>query len=111
PLGVGKRSVNIQQIQTIIAQITSVLSEQFKTFVHQAISSLNDRQKLNELIKENIVLIKATITGLAQQLSTVIPSVLSAQATEVLSQLQSVLVFWTSGLAGSLGPVMGPFSG
>jgi hypothetical protein len=107
--GLGKRSVDIQQAQTIIAQTISKLVQKFKTFAHQAVSSWNDPQKLNQLIQDNIADIKSAVAQLAHQLSSLIPSTISTEVTQVLALLQSVLVFWTSGLGGSLGPVIGPF--
>jgi hypothetical protein len=109
PFGIGKRSVNIQQAKEIIAQTVSTLIEKFKTFARQAITLVNDRQKLTEFVKSNIADIKATVANLAQQLSQLIPSAITTEITQVLAMLQSVLVFWTSGLGGSLGPVIGPF--
>ncbi|UJR37062.1 hypothetical protein I4U23_029767 [Adineta vaga] len=106
---IGKRSVEIQQAQTLIAQTVSTLIATFKTFAQQAVASLNDRQKFSELVKENIAFIKTTVAALAQQLSQLIPSAIATEISEVLAMLQSVLVFWTSGLAGSLGPVLGAF--
>jgi hypothetical protein len=105
----GKRSVDIQQAHAIVAQTVSTLIQKFKTFAHQAVTLLNDRQKLVELVKNSIADIKATVANLAQQLSQVIPSAITTEVTEVLAMLQSTLVFWTSGLGGSLGPVIGAF--
>jgi hypothetical protein len=107
--GLGKRSVDIQQAQAIIAQTISTLVQKFKTFAHQAVSSLNNPQKLNQLIQDNIADIKAAVAQLAHQLTSLIPSTISTEVTQVLALLQSALVFWTSGLGGSLGPVIGPF--
>jgi len=107
--GIGKRSVDIQQAQTIISQTVSTLIQKFKTFARQAVSSWNDRQKLNQLVQDNIADIKSTVTHLAQQLSQLIPSTITNEVTQILALLQSTLVYWTSGLGGSLGPVIGPF--
>ncbi|CAF1243907.1 unnamed protein product [Adineta ricciae] len=104
---VGKRSVNIQQAQELIAQSVSTLVQQFKTFAKQAIATFNDRQKFVELVKENIAVIKTTVAALAQQLAQIIPAEITNEISEGLALLQSVLLFWTSGLAGSLGPVIG----
>jgi hypothetical protein len=111
PLGIGKRSVSIEQAQTIIVETISTLVQKFKTFATQAVAAaVNDRQKLVELVKNTIADIKATVAQLAQQLSQLIPSAIANEVTEILALLQSTLVFWTSGLGGSLGPVIGPFS-
>ncbi|CAF0850465.1 unnamed protein product [Adineta ricciae] len=104
---VGKRSVNIQQAQELIAQSVSTLVQQFKTFAKQVIATFNDRQKFAELVKENVAVIKTTVAALAQQLAEIIPAEITNEISEGLALLQSVLVFWTSGLAGSLGPVLG----
>jgi hypothetical protein len=104
----GKRSVEIQQAQAIIAQTIPTLIQKFKTFAKQAVALLNDRQKLNQLVKDNIAEIKAIVGNLAQQLSQLIPSAIITEVSEVLAILQSVLVFLTSGLGGSLGPVLLP---
>jgi hypothetical protein len=109
PLGVGKRSVSLDQVQAILAPAAAALIEKFKGFVHQALSLLNNRPQLAQLVQSLIADIKATVAGLAQQLSQVIPSAITNQVSQALAALQSVLVFWTSGLAGSLGPVIGPF--
>ena len=109
PLGVGKRSVSFDQVQAILQSAASGLTEKFKTFVHQAASLLNNRPQLTQLVQTLIADIKATVAGLAQELSQVIPSAITNQVSQALAALQSVLVFWTSGLAGSLGPVIGPF--
>jgi len=105
----GKRSVDIQQAQAIVTQTVSTLIQKFKNFAHQAVASWNDREKLNQLVKDAIADIKATVAHLAQQLSQIIPTAITNEVSEVLAMLQSVLTFWTSGLAGSLGPVIGPF--
>jgi hypothetical protein len=104
----GKRSVETQQAQAIIAQTVPTLVQKFKTFAKQAVALLNDRQKLNQLVKDNIAEIKAIVGNLAQQLSQLIPSAIITEVSEVLAILQSVLVFLTSGLGGSLGPVLLP---
>jgi len=109
PLGIGKRSVDIQQAQAIVAQTVSTLIEKFKTFAHQVSASLNDRQKLTQLIQATIADIKSSVAHLAQQLSQLIPSAITNEVAQALALIQSTLVFWTSGLAGSLGPVIGPF--
>jgi hypothetical protein len=110
PLGIGKRSAEIQQAEQTIAQAISTLIEKFKAFAHQAVTvAMVDKQKLVELIKANIADIKAIVANLAKQLSTLIPSTIVNEVSHVLAALQSVLVFWTSGLGGSLGPVIGPF--
>jgi len=90
-------------------QTISTLVQQFQTFVHQALSSLADKQKLATLIKTTIANIKVTIGQLAEKLAVLIPSEIAAQVDQVLGNLQSMLIFYTSGLAGSLGPVIGPF--
>jgi hypothetical protein len=111
PLGIGKRSVSIEQAQTIIVQTISTLVQKFKTFATQAVAAaVNDKQKLVELVKNTIADIKATVAQLAQQLSQLIPSAIANQVTQILALLQSSLVFWTSGLGSSLGPVIGPFN-
>jgi hypothetical protein len=107
--GIGKRSVDIQQAQTIIAQTVSTLIEKFKTFAHQVSASLSDRQKLTQLVQATIADIKSSVAHLAQQLSQLIPSAITNEVAQALALIQSTLVFWTSGLAGSLGPVIGPF--
>jgi hypothetical protein len=110
PLGLGKRSVSIQQVQETIAQTLTTLIEKFKGFAHQAVAAASiNQQKLAELIKANIADIKAIVANLAKQLSTLIPSTIVDQVSHALAALQSVLIFWTSGLGGSLGPVIGPF--
>ena len=109
PLGVGKRSINFDQIEAIVRPTATVLIQKFKTFVHQALSLLNNKPALAQLVQTLVADIKATVAGLAQQLSQVIPSTITNQVSQVLAGIQSVLVFWSSGLAGSLGPVIGPF--
>jgi len=110
PLGLGKRSASIQQVQETIAQTITTLIQKFKAFAHQAVvAALINQQKLAELIKANIADIKAIVANLAKQLSTLIPSTIVDQVSHALAALQSVLIFWTSGLGGSLGPVIGPF--
>jgi len=109
PLGVGKRSINLQQAETIIVQTISTLVEHFKTFAHQAVSVWTDKQQLAALVKATIADFKVTIGNLAKQLSVLIPSAIAGQVDQLLGSLQSMLIFWTSGLGGSLGPVIGPF--
>jgi predicted transcriptional regulator len=109
PFGtLGKRSVEIQQAQALVAQTVPILIQKFKTFAQQAVALWNDRQKLNQLVKDNIAEIKAIVGSLTQQLSQLIPSAIITEVSEVLATLQSVLVLWTSGLGGSLGPVILP---
>ena len=105
----GQHSVNIQQVKTIVAETVSKLIHKFKTFAHQAAASWNDKQKLKKIIRENIANIKDTIAQSAQQLSQLIPSTIATEVSDVLATLQSVLVLWTNGFGGSLGPVIGPF--
>jgi hypothetical protein len=111
PLAIlGRRSVDIEQAQAVIIQTVSTLVEKFKIFAKEAVAAVSsDRQQLNQLAKDVIAEIKATITQLAKQLSQLIPSAITTEVSEVLAALQSTLVYWTSGLAGSLGPVIGPF--
>jgi len=107
--GIGKRSVDVQQAQTLISQAVSSLVQKFKTFARQAVAAMHDKQKLNVLVQNNIAEIKSTVAQLAKQLSQIIPSTITTEVTQVLALLQSTLVYWTSGLGGSLGPVIGPF--
>jgi len=109
-LNIGKREVDIQQAQALVSQTVSTLVQKFKTFAKEAIASKNDRQKLNQLVKDNIADIKSTVTNLAQQLSKIVPQAITNEVAQVLAMLRSMLVFWTSGLGGSLGPVIGPFN-
>lgn len=53
--------------------------------------------------------IQGNMGSLAQSLSHVIPSDLHNQVAKALGLIQTMLTFWTGGLAGSLGPVLGPF--
>jgi uncharacterized membrane protein YdcZ (DUF606 family)/cell fate (sporulation/competence/biofilm development) regulator YmcA (YheA/YmcA/DUF963 family) len=109
-LNLGKRSVNLQQAQTLVTETVSALIQKFKTFARQAVAVWNtDRQKFTELVKDSIDNIKATVAKLADQLSELIPSAITTEVSEVLATLRSVLVYLTSGLAGSLGPVIGAF--
>ena len=108
PLNWGKRSLNVaQQFQGILAPIAATLAQKLKSFAHQALSLWNNRPQLAQLIKDTVAEIKATIATVAQQLSQVIPAEITNQLTQVLAGVQSMLIFWTSGLAGSLGPVLG----
>ena len=99
PLGIGKRSVDV-------FPIIAILTEKIRVFVRQAVSLLNDRPQLSQLLQALVADIKATVAELAQQLSQLIPSTLTNQMSHILAGLQSMLIFWTSGLAGSLGPVL-----
>jgi len=109
PLGIGKRSANFQQIETVIKQTFATLVEHFSTFAHQAVNIWTDKQQLAALVKGAITDFKAIIAVFAEQLSAVIPTTIAGQVDQLLGSLQSMLVFWTSGLGGSLGPVIGPF--
>jgi hypothetical protein len=101
--------INLEQAKTVIAGAVSTLIETFKKFAQEAIAALNDRQKLSEVVKANIAHVKTIVTQLAEQLSQIIPSTIINEVSEVLASLQSTLIFWASGLGGSLGPVIGPF--
>ena len=108
PLGWGKRSLNVaQQFQGILAPIAASLAQKLKSFAHQALALWNNRPQLAQLVNDTVAEIKATIATVAQQLSQVIPAEITNQLTQVLAGVQSMLIFWTSGLAGSLGPVLG----
>jgi len=111
PLGIGKRSLDFQQAETIVKQTIATLVQRFNTFARQAVTVWTDKQQLAALVKVAIADFKSTIANLAQQLSTLIPATITAQVDQLLGTLQSMLVFWTSGLGGSLGPVIGPFGG
>jgi hypothetical protein len=109
PLGVGKRSVSFQQAEIVIKQTIATLIQNFKTFAHQAVAVWTDKQKLAALVKAAIAEAKSTIQNLAQQLAVLVPETIVQQVDQLLGSLQSTLIFWTSGLGGSLGPVIGPF--
>jgi len=109
PLGVGKRAADFQQIETIVKQSIATIIQHFSTFAQQAVKIWTDKQQLATLVKGAITDFKAIIATLAEELSTVIPSKIAEQVDHVLGSLQSMLIFWTSGLGGSLGPVIGPF--
>ena len=108
PLGWGKRSLNVaEQFQGILAPIAASLAQKLKSFAHQALALWNNRPQLAQLVNDTVAEIKAIIATVAQQLSQVIPAEITNQLTQVLAGVQSMLIFWTSGLAGSLGPVLG----
>ena len=99
PFGIGKRSIDV--FPTV-----AILTEKIRVFFRQAVSVLHDRPQLTQLIQTLVADIKATVADLAEQLSQIIPSAVTNQVSQVLAGLQSMLIFWTSGLAGSLGPVL-----
>ena len=109
PLGVGKRSVDLQQIQNVLAPIASQLIEKLKKLAPQLVGSLADPTKLAQALLGVVVEIKSAFTTLTQQLTPIVPQNLINEVSHILAAAQSTLVYWASGLGGSLGPVIGPF--
>jgi len=109
PLGLGKRSIDLQQIQTLLAPFASNLVEKLKNLAQQAIGALTNPTKLAQVLLAVVIEIKSTFTTLTQQLSPIVPQSLINEVSNVLAAAQSTLIYWASGLAGSLGPVIGPF--
>lgn len=109
PLGVGKRSIDLQQIQTLLAPLASNLVQKLQNLAQQGVAALADPTKLAQLLLAVVIEIKSTFTTLSQQLSPIVPQTMLNEVSHVLAAAQSALIYWASGLAGSLGPVIGPF--
>lgn len=110
PFGIGKRSISNSEIQSIFAAITSTLIPKLRDLMQETVVAVwdKDQGKFLQLIATALSEIKSTMNTVAQQLFPLIPSELFNQASEILAGLQSLLIFWSSGLAGSLGPVLLP---
>ena len=109
PFGIGKRSISAETILNLFAPLSTTLIEKLRNLVGQALNVwTTDRMKFIQLIQTALNEIKTTVTQVAQQMSPFVPADLLAQVSQILAGLQSMLVYWTSGLAGSLGPVLLP---
>ena len=111
PLGIGKRNVDEQQIQNILQPVLSSLLQQFQSFIPKIIAAAKNPIAVKQVVDIMKNQIQTSTQSLIQQLSQVLPSNLIKEATQIVNNLQGALTIWSSGLAGSLGPVIGPFSG